>query len=106
MTSSVTCEAYDPDGDMLNFEWGVNEGTISGAGKVVIWLIPAKPGRYVIEVTVNDGKGGRSVGSIVNNVTSVKITDGICHTVGSMNIKPRDKDGAIGYNYSDTVTRK
>jgi hypothetical protein len=79
----ITCEASDPDGDTISFSWEANEGTITGTGREVQWLIPAEFGRYVIEVTVNDGKGGKSSASMTDDLESVQVIGNTCHTSGS-----------------------
>lgn len=106
ITSKIIISAGDPDGDVVNFSWEASQGTITGAGREVTWLAPAKPGYYVIKVSVSDGKGGSSVGSVVNKVESVEITDGTCRSEGSLNIQPRDREGRIGYNYNNKITTK
>jgi hypothetical protein len=81
--TDITCEASDPDGDTISFSWEANEGTITGTGREVQWLIPAEFGRYVIEVTVNDGKGGKSSASMTDDLESVQVIGNTCHTSGS-----------------------
>ncbi|MCK4843807.1 MAG: hypothetical protein KAS83_02415 [Dehalococcoidia bacterium] len=53
----VTCDASDPDGDELSYEWATDGGDISGTGAVVNWTAPEKVGTYNITVTVTDGHG-------------------------------------------------
>lgn len=83
----VTCEAVDPDGDTLSFDWQASEGTISGVGREVTWLVPAKPGRYVIKVIVSDSREGKTSGSVVDNLDSVTVTDGTYQTSGNVKIE-------------------
>ena len=54
----VTCNATDPDGDMLSYEWTTDGGKISGAGAAVNWAAPKGVGTYNITVVVDDGYGG------------------------------------------------
>ena len=75
----ITCQAYDPDGDTMSWSWEANEGTITGAVMQVQWLIPAKPGRYVITVTINDGRGGESSASATADLKSVQVIGDTCH---------------------------
>jgi len=79
---NITCEAYDPDGDTISFSWEANEGTITGTGREVEWLIPAKPGRYVIQVTASDEKDGKSSASMADDLESVQVVGTTCHTSG------------------------
>jgi len=55
---TITCDANDPDGDTLTFEWTATGGAISGTGGTVTWTAPTTEGSYTISVTVSDGKGG------------------------------------------------
>jgi hypothetical protein len=54
----ITCNATDPDGDALSYEWAATGGNISGTGAVVNWTAPQEAGTYNITVVVKDGYGG------------------------------------------------
>jgi hypothetical protein len=54
----VTCNATDPDGDELSYEWSASGGDISGTGAVVNWTTPEEVGIYQVTVVVTDGHGG------------------------------------------------
>jgi hypothetical protein len=54
----ITCNATDPDGDALSYEWTATGGNISGTGAVVNWTAPQEFGTYNITVVVKDGYGG------------------------------------------------
>jgi len=51
----VTCNASDPDGDELSYEWSATAGDISGTGAVVDWTAPEEVGIYDVTVVVTDG---------------------------------------------------
>jgi hypothetical protein len=53
----VTCNATDPDGDQLSYEWSVTGGDISGTGAVVGWDAPQAVDVYYITAVVKDGHG-------------------------------------------------
>jgi len=53
----VTCNATDPDGDELSYEWTASAGSISGMGAVVSWAAPQEVGIYHITVVVRDSAG-------------------------------------------------
>ena len=53
----VTCNATDPDGDELSYEWSASEGNIAGTGSEVIWTAPDEVGIYHVTVVVTDGHG-------------------------------------------------
>jgi len=57
----VTCNASDPDGDELSYEWIATAGNISGTGAVVNWTAPREVGIYDITVVVKDGYGGEDI---------------------------------------------
>jgi hypothetical protein len=56
----VTCDASDPDGDELSFEWSASGGDISGTGAAVNWTAPEEAGAYNLTVVVKDGYGGEA----------------------------------------------
>jgi hypothetical protein len=64
----VTCNASDPDGDALSFEWTTDGGKISGAGAAVNWAAPQKVGVYNVTVVVKDGYGGEDTRTIILTV--------------------------------------
>ena len=64
----VTCNATDPDSDVLTYEWTIDGGKISGAGAAVHWTAPQKVGAYNITVVVNDGYGGEDMRRITLSV--------------------------------------
>jgi len=73
-SSTITCIAYDPDGDTLTYTWAKNGGTISGSGSTITWTAPSSAGTYTITCTVSDGHGGQdseSVNIIANDLGSV-----------------------------------
>src|SRR5512136_1367660 len=53
----VTCNATDPDGDELGYEWTATRGNISGTGAVVNWTAPQEVGIYNVTVVVRDDHG-------------------------------------------------
>jgi hypothetical protein len=55
----ITCNASDPDGDELSYEWTATGGNISGTGAIVNWTAPQEVGTYNITVVVKDGYGGQ-----------------------------------------------
>ena len=61
----VTCNASDPDGDDLSYEWLTTGGNITGTGPEVIWTAPVEVGMYNITVVVEDGQGRKDTESIV-----------------------------------------
>jgi len=54
----VTCDAEDPDGHPLSYEWSASAGHFDGTGPEVTWIAPEEVGTYNITVVVSDGYGG------------------------------------------------
>ena len=50
----VTCDAFDPDGHAVEFEWSCTAGSISGSGSTVEWTAPPASGKYPVSVRVSD----------------------------------------------------
>ncbi len=68
----IECDAEDPDGDELNYEWSTDGGDISGTGSVVIWTAPDTEGLYTITVVVSDGYGGEDTGMLTISVAVLR----------------------------------
>jgi len=72
-STTLTCIASDPDGDVVRYSWSASGGSITGVGNKVTWIAPSKGGDYTITVIVNDGKGGETTGNVTVTVaTAVK----------------------------------
>jgi hypothetical protein len=72
VTSYISVEAVDPDGDSLNYSWSYTRNDIpalvpiDGNTPSILWEvgIQCHPIIYTIAVTVSDGKGGESSSSV------------------------------------------
>ena len=70
----IECEASDPDGEELFYEWSTDGGGVSGEGDTVIFTAPlystegTEP--LTVMVTVSDSNGGATTDSIVLEVAS------------------------------------
>jgi hypothetical protein len=74
-SSQIACDASDPDGDELSYEWSASGGSIGGTGAVVNWVAPEEAGIYAITVLVTDSQGGQDTESIaLSVVTSIPPT--------------------------------
>jgi len=65
----VTCDASDPDSDVLSYQWTATGGKISGTGADVNWTAPQGVGTYNVTVVVKDGYGGKDTRFIPLSVT-------------------------------------
>jgi len=72
--STITCLASDPDGDTLVYSWSATSGSISGVGNIVTWKAPNIDGKFVINVVVDDGKGGIVKGECPITVETPQLT--------------------------------
>ena len=63
-TSTLTCNASDPDNDPLTYSWSASQGSISGSGSTVTWTAPSTAGAYIVACTVYDGQGGMASKSV------------------------------------------
>lgn len=64
------CEALDPDGDELTFQWSATGGELFGQGEAVIWQAPEGiVDAYWITVTVVDSYGGEARRALPITVT-------------------------------------
>jgi hypothetical protein len=54
----VTCNASDPDGHVLSYEWTATGGNITGTDATANWTGPEEVDMYDITVVVTDGYGG------------------------------------------------
>ncbi len=52
----IKLKATDIDGDKLSYEWYATGGTVQGDDLGAIWTAPAEERKYLIEVTVSDGR--------------------------------------------------
>ncbi|MCJ7515339.1 MAG: PKD domain-containing protein [Dehalococcoidia bacterium] len=63
-STTITCIASDPDGDVVRYSWTASSGSITGVGNKVTWIAPSKGGSYTITVIVSDSKGGETRGEV------------------------------------------
>ena len=65
----IKCDAEDPDGDELSYEWLSSGGDISGTGGTVNWTAPDKAGLWDVTVIVTDDYGGEDKRSLAVSVS-------------------------------------
>jgi hypothetical protein len=100
-SSQITCNATDPDGDALSYEWTATGGDISGTGEVVSWTAPQEFGTYNVTVVVDDGRGGEATGTIV-----LTASNGPPPVIEGLNVTAREpkylKETTTGYKVGKT----
>jgi hypothetical protein len=67
-TCQIVCDATDPDGDALSYNWSYNFGGLAGDGATVTWTAPNSEGSYNVTVAVTDGRGGEATGELTIDV--------------------------------------
>jgi Bacterial Ig domain len=73
-STTITCIANDPDGDVVRYSWEASGGSISGVGNKVTWVAPSKGGSYNVTVIVSDNKGGETRGNVMVTVAATANT--------------------------------
>jgi hypothetical protein len=66
----ITCRAADADGDKLTYSWSASGGTIEAGSSTASWTAPQEPGDYLINVIVQDTKGGKDTAEVSLKVLS------------------------------------
>jgi hypothetical protein len=98
-SSWITCNATDPDGDVLTYEWTATGGDVSGTGEAVSWTAPQEFGTYSIMVVADDGRGGEAMRTIVLTAADIPVIE-------SLNVTAREpkylKRTATGYKVGKT----
>lgn len=82
---NVTCDASDPDGDELSYEWTSTGGNITGAGTEVIWTAPQEVGIYNVTVVVKDGHGRTDT-----RFVSLSVVTGTPPTIEDLIVTPKE----------------
>jgi hypothetical protein len=64
-----SCIAYDPDGDIAEYDWSCTDGSFLSQGEKATYLAPDVGGELMIMVTVKDSRGAYSM-----NTRGIRIT--------------------------------
>lgn len=68
-TYSIRCDASDPEGSNLSYQWSATMGKINGEGRLAIWTTLSQYGYAVIKVIVTDDKGNEAEGYLSANIS-------------------------------------
>lgn len=82
---NVTCDATDPDGDELSYEWVTDGGNITGTVTEVVWTAPAEVGIYYVTVVAKDGHGREDTRSV-----SISVVLGTPPTIEDLVVTARE----------------
>jgi hypothetical protein len=97
----VTCNATDPDGDELSYEWSASGGSITGTDAAVDWIAPNEIGMYDITVLVDDGRGGNATRTI-----GLRASNGTPPVIQGLNVTAKEpkylKETTTGYKVGKT----
>lgn len=97
----ITCNATDPDGDALSYEWTATGGNISGTGEIVNWTAPQEVGTYNITVVVDDGRGCNATRTI-----ALTASNGPPPVIEGLNVTAKEpkylKETTTGYKVGKT----
>jgi len=77
--SQLSCDAYDPDGDEINYSWSSEHGSFSGSGSQVIWTSPVEEGNYYLKCVIQDEYNATDSDSIL-----VSVRDTTIHQTGDL----------------------
>jgi len=103
---NVTCNASDPEGDELSYEWSTTGGNITGTGPEVIWTAPEEVGMYDITVVVKDGQGRNATGLIAlvaSNGPPPIIENLIVTAIGHPYLKKTTTGYKVGKTYEYSI---
>src|SRR4030043_747857 len=67
-TYTIQCDASDPEGDNLPYQWSATIGKITGDGPLVTWQTFDQSGHDVIRVKVTDDKGNEAEGNLAIDI--------------------------------------
>ncbi len=73
-STTVSCLVYEQNGDEIVYNWFANQGTITGQGEAIQWLLPDAAGNYKIYCTVFDidGESKDSVFVMVRELSNLQ----------------------------------
>ena len=67
-TAYLSCQASDPDGYSIDYNWQATGGKLIGTGPNVQWIAAGDPGIYTINVEVTDSRGANATFQIIVEV--------------------------------------
>jgi outer membrane protein OmpA-like peptidoglycan-associated protein len=94
-TLTIRALGLDPDGDVLTSRWSAAVGAIADPNAVTTqWRAQTAPGRVVLTVTANDGRGGTATGTTTVEVTPLRVLADVQFDLDKSTLRP-DAIGAL-----------
>ena len=88
-STTINCLVYEENGDEITYEWIASEGSITGGGDLIQWLLPNTAGNYKIYCIVSDidGETKDSVVVMVRDLGNLQKGEPILYLPFNGNVK-------------------
>ncbi len=96
-STTITCVANDPEGDIVQYSWNASEGNIHGTGSKVSWSAPNKTGDFAVTCVVSDGKGAET-----KQTLTIKVTPALADTTINL---IKQESGTVSSTGNKDITR-
>jgi len=88
-TLTLRSTSQDPDGDSVRSSWTSPAGTITNAGLATTqWRAQTAPGKVVLTVTAEDGRGGKATDSVTIEVIALRVLADVQFALDSSTLRP------------------
>lgn len=87
-TVTLRATTQDPDGDNLRAAWTIPLGSITNARATTTqWRAETSPGKVVLTVTVEDGRGGTASDSVTIDVAALRVLADVLFNLDSSQLR-------------------
>jgi outer membrane protein OmpA-like peptidoglycan-associated protein len=88
-TLTVRAISQDPDGDAMNARWSAPSGTLGDTRAATTqWRAQTAPGKVVLTVTTEDGRGGTATGTVTVEVVPLTVLADVQFDLDRSTIRP------------------
>ncbi|HVQ15169.1 MAG TPA: OmpA family protein [Vicinamibacterales bacterium] len=88
-TLTLRSTSQDPDGDNVRSSWTIPSGTITDARlPTTQWRAQTSPGKVVLTVTAEDGRGGKATDSVTVEVIALRVLADVQFALDSSTLRP------------------
>jgi peptidoglycan-associated lipoprotein len=88
-TVTLRATSQDPDGDRVNSFWTIPTGAITDARlPTTQWRAETAPGKVVLTVTAEDGRGGKATDSVTIEVVALRVLADVQFALDSSVLRP------------------